>query len=249
MVQQSLYEIQEASAYILNAWTLGLRECQLMGRSAYMKYYKDAFRVHYLYAIIESAYEDNGVVYIGDSAVGITYVMDTYYKLWHYRGWWFETGIWGSGGTPDAIDGGTDGGGGIIKDGEIPDDNTEPDPDGDIIIIIPPIITPDDGDDGSDGDGEDGDPGDDNTTIIINNTTLEYRAGQLPVVPGTAVVTFIEDGVASPLPDADYILEVYVLSTNGRMQRNLVYTRYAAGFTVMDILEAGILYYTAMPIT
>lgn len=248
MIQQSLYQIQEASAYILNSWTLGLRECQLMGRTGYQKYYKDAYRVHYLWGVISSAYELDGVVYVGDTAVGITYIIDTYYKLWHYRGWWFETGLWGSGGTPDAIDGGTDGGGGIIKDGEIPDDNSEPDGGGDIVIVIPPAIDGDDGDGGSDGDGEDGDPGDGGTTIIIN-TTLEYRAGQVNVVPGVAVVTFIEDGVASPLPDADYILDAYVLSNNGRMQRNLVYTRYASGFTVQDILETGVLHYVAMPIT
>lgn len=99
-------------------------------------------------------------------------------------------------------------------------------------------IVPDDGDGGS------VDP--DNPT----EDTDHYRAGELPVVAGANAATFIKNGVASPLPSADYILTAWVMATSGQMQTNIVATsQTAGGFVASDVLKAGTLYYTARLIT
>jgi hypothetical protein len=99
-------------------------------------------------------------------------------------------------------------------------------------------ITPDDGDGGS--------------TETGGGTTDpdHYRAGSLPVVAGANAVTFLKDGVPSPLASADYILDAYVIAASGQMQNNVVPTsKTAGGFVASDVLKAGTLYYTARLIT
>lgn len=102
-----------------------------------------------------------------------------------------------------------------------------------------PDITPDDGDGGDNGEQGDeggGTGGDGGSTVV---DTDHYRADTVIVVPGTNTVTF-----SSPLPSTDYRIIVYVDSYTGYQQRNLVVgTKTAQGFTVTDVLEAGVLTY------
>lgn len=265
-MENQLTLIKEASAYILNSWTLGLRETQWYGRKSYYEKYKDAYRVHYLWQIINSAYELDGDIYVGDEIVGMTYIMDTYHKLWHYRGGWIEEGIHGSATTPDYVEGDDaidtevpgicvpkpeDGEDGLPgepgNDGsEVPGGTGGDGSDGgDTNIDLPPAIIPDAGDGGSDGTGGSGD-----STIIYETVNPEWRIGIVPVLVGENGVTFYKEGVPSPLPDANYVVEMYVIANDGTMQRNLVIGVKAAwGFTVTDILRAGNLHYQAIPIT
>ena len=95
-------------------------------------------------------------------------------------------------------------------------------------------ITPDSGG----GDSESG------GTVLTNDT---YRSGANAVSIGAATVTFMVDGVASPLPSTDYELTVYVRTASGYEQRNLgTTTKFTSGFTVTNILEAGTLIYFAV---
>lgn len=96
-------------------------------------------------------------------------------------------------------------------------------------------ITPDDGDGGA------CDPTD--PTV----DTDHYRAGNLAVTAGANPVTFIKDGVASPLASTDYTVEAYVIAASGQRQNNVVITtQTAGGFVASDVLKAGTLYYTAL---
>lgn len=91
-----------------------------------------------------------------------------------------------------------------------------------------------------DGDGGSVDPS------VPSTDNDHYRAGELPVVAGANAVTFIKDGVASPLASADYVLTAWVVAASGQMQNNIVPTsQTAGGFVASDVLKAGTLYYTA----
>lgn len=95
-------------------------------------------------------------------------------------------------------------------------------------------IVPDDGDGGA----CEGDSG--------SQTEDHYRSGNLAVTTGANPVTFIKDGVASPLESADYTVEAWVISESGQRQNNIVVTgQVAGGFTASDVLKAGTLYYIA----
>jgi hypothetical protein len=95
-------------------------------------------------------------------------------------------------------------------------------------------ITPDNGEGGAVEDG--------GSTI----DTDTYRSGNMAVVVGSNPVTFIKDGVASPLSSNDYTVVAYVKTPGGYQQNNLqISTLTAGGFVVEDILEAGTLYYQA----
>lgn len=73
-----------------------------------------------------------------------------------------------------------------------------------------------------------------------------YRAGEVVVGAGGAIITFMRNGVPSPLANADYQVDVRVAAYSGYEQRNVVIsTKFASGFVVEDVLEAGILHYTA----
>lgn len=96
-------------------------------------------------------------------------------------------------------------------------------------------IVPDDGDSGS------------CSGIGGSETEDHYRAGSLAVTAGANPVTFLKDGVASPLPSADYIVEAWVIAQSGQRQNNVVVTgQVAGGFTASDVLKAGTLYYQAI---
>lgn len=91
-----------------------------------------------------------------------------------------------------------------------------------------------------DGDGGAVDPA--NPTV----TTDHYRSGNMIVTVGANPVTFIKDGVASPLASNDYTVDAWAISNSGFKQNNVVVgSLVAAGFTAEDILEAGTLYYIA----
>lgn len=95
-------------------------------------------------------------------------------------------------------------------------------------------ITPDSGD----GDSEPG------GSVLSNDT---YRSGQVTVLAGAATVTFMVDGVATPLASTDYTVDVYVRTASGYEQRNLGnVVKFTTGFTVDDILEGGTLVYLAI---
>lgn len=91
---------------------------------------------------------------------------------------------------------------------------------------------------------DDGDEGEcTGTTSVVND---HYRAGEVAVSAGSGTVTFMLDGVASPLASSDYQLTVYVATSSGYEQRNIVVSaKYASGFVYEDVLEAGTLHYVA----
>lgn len=94
-------------------------------------------------------------------------------------------------------------------------------------------IVPDDGDSGA-CDGSTG------------TTEDHYRSANLPVVAGANAVTFIKDGIASPLPSAAYTVEAWVIASSGQRQSELVITtQTAGGFVASDVIRAGTLYYIA----
>lgn len=96
-------------------------------------------------------------------------------------------------------------------------------------------VTPDEGDSGS------------TTPSTPSQDADHYRAGSLAVVAGANAVTFIKDGVASPLPSASYTLEAWVITSSGQRQSELVITtKTAGGFVASDVLKAGTLYYQAL---
>ena len=121
---------------------------------------------------------------------------------------------------------------------------------GDVTIPVTPDVTSDDGS-GDSNTGEGGDTPTGNTTTYT--TTINLRAGSQAVSIGANVITFFVNGVATPFGSdvgADYILDAYVMTNSGRKQSNLVVSQYlASGFVVDDILEAGVLYYQAIPRT
>lgn len=95
-------------------------------------------------------------------------------------------------------------------------------------------VVVDDGDSGATGGG---------TTVT---TPDHYRAGEVAVSAGSGTVTFIKNGVASPLANSNYRLTVYVKTSSGYEQRNIVVSaKYASGFVYDDVLQAGILNYVA----
>lgn len=80
----------------------------------------------------------------------------------------------------------------------------------------------------------------------VSETTDHYRSGSLSVSVGANAVTFIKNGVASPLASSDYTVEVWVLTESGYKQNNVVVTtQTAGGFVASDVLEVGTLYYIA----
>lgn len=240
----NLLDIQEAAAYILNSWTLGLREAQLQGRNSYFDYFRDSYRVHYLYGRIASAYVLNDKIYIGDEEVTLASVSDSYFDLWHYRGTWIESGIFGGAVDTEGLGGSKDTpNGGICT--KPPTTDPEDEQGGDVTIPLPPTVTPDDGTT----DSNTGEAGDSTTTTITNNN-LNLRVGHQVVSIGSNLIVFFLNGIATPLPNASYVIETYVITSSGRMQRNLVISQQlAGGFIVDDILESGTLYYQAIPIT
>jgi len=95
-------------------------------------------------------------------------------------------------------------------------------------------ITPDDGDGGAT------DP------CTPTQDSDHYRSGNLAATIGANVVTFIKDGVASPLASSDYTVDAWVIANSGQKQTNLVLTtRTAGGFVASNVLKAGTLYYVA----
>jgi len=83
-----------------------------------------------------------------------------------------------------------------------------------------------------DGDGDVVVPG-------VTPVTDHYRSGTQVAVVGTNVI-----GFSSPLPSADYTIQVYVIGETGYQQTNLVVSTVTAnGFVVTDVLEAGVLTY------
>lgn len=96
-------------------------------------------------------------------------------------------------------------------------------------------VVPDDGGSGSE-------EGDDDTPQSQDH----YRSGSLPVVIGANPVTFIKNGIPSPLASSDYTVEAWVIASTGQRQSNLVITgQVAGGFIASDVLKAGTLYYIA----
>lgn len=240
----NLYDIQEASAYILNSWTLGLREAQLHGRNSYFELFRDAYRVHYLYGRIKASYILNDKIYIGNEETTLAAIADTYFTLWHYRGTFIENGLYGGATDTEIIGGEKDTVNiGIITKPPV-DEVDDGGQGGDVETELPPIV-PDDGTGNSDT-GVGGDSG----GTIVYESTINLRAGSQGVTVGTNVVTFFLNGVATPLEDNDYILDAYVVTVSGRQQRNLVVSQQlAGGFVVTDILEAGTIWYQAIPRT
>lgn len=241
----NLTDIQEASAYIFNSWTLGLREAQLHGRNSYFDYFRDAYRVHYLHGRINAACAIGDKIFIGDEEVTLSSVADSYFDLWHYRGTWTENGRWGSSTPTEQVGGDKDtSGGGICT--KPPTNGTNGTNGSDVVITTPPTVTPDDGT----GDSNTGYGGDTNTTTTVVNNNFNLRAGSQAVGIGTNLIVFYLDGIVSPLPDEDYILDAYVITASGRQQRNLVIAQQLKnGFQVSDILESGTIYYQAIPRT
>jgi hypothetical protein len=91
-----------------------------------------------------------------------------------------------------------------------------------------------------DGDGGATDPSD------PSQGSDHYRSGSVPVVAGANPVTFIKNGVASPLPSADYTVEAWVIASSGQRQSELVITtKTAGGFVANDVIKAGTLNYIA----
>lgn len=246
----TLADIQEAAAYIFNSWTLGLREAQMMGRNAYFDNFKDAYRVHYLFARINAAYVKDDKIYIGNEETDLSSISSSYFDLWHYRGTWTMSGLFGSSNDTESITDVVDTENGGIVSKPPPTGGTEDSPDqgGDVTIPVIPDVTSDDGSgDSNTGEGGDAPSG---STVTYN---LSLRAGSQAVSIGANVITFYVNGVATPFESevgADYILDSYVLTNSGRKQSNLVVSQYlASGFVVDDILEAGVLYYQAIPRT
>jgi len=79
------------------------------------------------------------------------------------------------------------------------------------------------------------------------DTLDDHRVGSQRVTIGQNVVTFIKDGVASPLPSNDYTVIAWVEGDSGFRQSNLQPSTYvASGFVVDDVLEAGLIRYQAV---
>lgn len=92
---------------------------------------------------------------------------------------------------------------------------------------------------------DDGDGSSCSGSVVIT-TDDHYRSGSVAVTAGTNIVTFVKDGVVSPLPSSDYTAVVWVTLTDGSIQRNLVpTTKTAGGFVVSDVLASGTLEYQA----
>lgn len=91
------------------------------------------------------------------------------------------------------------------------------------------------------------DDGDGGTTDPSSPTTEDhYRSGSVAVTSGSNIVTFVKNGVVSPLPSADYTVVMWVTLSDGSIQRNLVpTTKTAGGFVVSDVLGSGVLEYQA----
>lgn len=99
------------------------------------------------------------------------------------------------------------------------------------------------GDDGTitqdDGDG-------DTVTDTTPTSDDHYRSDGVPVVVGANAVSFIKNGVVSPLASSDYTVQAWVIAESGQRQNNLVITtQTAGGFVASDVLKAGTLYYIA----
>jgi len=233
---EALDQIKQDAAYILNSWTLGLREAQFVGRNSYFDNFRDAYRIHYLYGLIDAVNDVDGTLYLGDQEITLTELKSTFSKLWHYRGVWVEGGLYGSSNLTDTISD-------VIDDsntGGIGNPST-----GDIIINLPPTITQDAGD----GDSNTGTGGDVPNVIVYESTTA-LRAGSQAVAIGSNFITFYLNGVATPLDTTDYVVTAFVTTSSGRQQNNLVISsKLANGFQVDDILEAGVIYYHAIPTT
>lgn len=100
-----------------------------------------------------------------------------------------------------------------------------------------------DGDKQADIIDDDGEGGSEETTTVVDD---HYRAGSVAVGAGGAIITFMRNGVPSPLANANYQVDIRVVGYSGYEQRNVVpSTQFSSGFVVEDILEAGILHYTA----
>lgn len=95
-------------------------------------------------------------------------------------------------------------------------------------------IVPDDGDGGS---------VDSVGAVVVDN---DMRIGELAVGVGANVVTFYLGGVPTPFPNTSYQVDAWLITNSGYMQRQVVVSnKLANGFTVEDILEAGVLHYQA----
>lgn len=187
-----LDDIKTDSANVLIQYTNGYVYSRLKGTGEEQDLFNDLMRLHYLYAIVDGAYESGVDTYIGDTITED--IEEVYTKIHHYNGLFIDT------------------------------DLSEFDE-----------IVPDDGDGGSCS-GSSGDTQSDD----------HYRAGNLAVVAGANAVTFIKDGVPSPLASSDYTINAYVMNTSGQRQDNLVITtQTAGGFVASDVLKAGTLYYQA----
>jgi len=92
-------------------------------------------------------------------------------------------------------------------------------------------------------DNGDGGSIDNGSVVVVDNN---MRIGELAVGTGANVVTFYLGGVATPFPSTDYQVDAWLITNSGYMQRQVVVSnKLANGFTVEDILEAGVLHYQA----
>lgn len=92
-------------------------------------------------------------------------------------------------------------------------------------------------------DNGDGGAVENNGTVVVDN---DQRVGELSVGVGANVVTFYVGGVATPFPNTNYQVDAWLITNSGYMQRQVVVSnKLANGFTVEDILEAGVLHYQA----
>lgn len=92
-------------------------------------------------------------------------------------------------------------------------------------------------------DNGDGEALPNNGTVVVDNN---QRVGELAVGVGANVVTFYVGGVATPFPNTNYQVDAWLITNSGYMQRQVVVSnKLKNGFTVENILEAGVLHYQA----
>ena len=78
---------------------------------------------------------------------------------------------------------------------------------------------------------------------VVPDPAYDYiRTGAEAVVAGQNVITF-----SSALNSALYVLDCWVMTSDGDRQSNLgISAQVAGGFTVDDVIDTGTLYYTAI---
>lgn len=89
MTQEQLDIFKESAAQILIQFSNGYLNSIFNGTGENLL--NDSIRLHYLCGIMDEAYLDNGIVYVGDTE--LSSVGGVYHKIWHYNGMYADVDL------------------------------------------------------------------------------------------------------------------------------------------------------------